>query len=112
MKESRFYKKYEKWVKASFPSAYMYRTSDKFRLGVPDFTMSIDGYFIGLEIKKEGQKLRQNQIEELIDIENSGGYGFMGIGYELIWIYSSEHFDIREVSCKEVMDKCLSTQRL
>lgn len=111
MKESRFYKKYEKWVKDDFPKAYIYRTSDKFRLGIPDFVMCAHGVFIAIEIKDEGGKLRPAQVEELIDITNAKGLSFTGIGYKATFVETGEVFDIREDTFKEVFGKCLSTQK-
>jgi len=75
--ESKYYPKIKKWVKDSYPNSKVYRISDNFRVGIPDFVISADGLFIGIEVKDETTKLRGIQVVELKEICESGGLGFV-----------------------------------
>jgi len=42
--------------------------------GVPDFLCCVNGYFLGIEAKANGNKPTELQKKNLKDIESSGGY--------------------------------------
>jgi hypothetical protein len=80
-KESKSYPKIEKWVKSSYPNAWIYRTTDRFRAGIPDFLGCIEGRLVGIEVKQEGKETRALQEYELTKIAESGGIAFVMYGH-------------------------------
>ena len=106
MKESSYYPKYEKWIKESYPKAYIRRISDRFRVGIPDFLLSVDGKFVGIEVKDKKTKIRNIQKEDLLDIANSGGHGLIGRCYGVRSILDPDKlWDIQTTTLKEIVEE-------
>lgn len=78
--ESKLYPKIEKWIRDSYPNAWILRTTEKFRAGIPDFLICADGKFIGIEVKTNDGVLRGIQSYELTKISEAGGKSFVIFG--------------------------------
>ena len=60
-------------IKRQYPQAWEYHPCDRFRVGVPDELLCINGRFIALEIKRHGQHPTPLQQETLKRIRQAGG---------------------------------------
>lgn len=52
--------------------------------GVPDIVCCIDGWFIGIEVKREGKKPTPIQAARMQEIVKAGGYAFWGTAEKVI----------------------------
>ena len=77
MKESSLHSRITKWVSDSYPYvSWLYKTSDKYRSGIPDFIGCTEGRFIGIEAKWN-HKLTKIQEVTLKHIADAGGLAFV-----------------------------------
>jgi len=52
-----------------------FRAMPKFsKKGVPDFICIVRGYFVGIEVKRPGGKLRPEQESFAMEVDKNGGY--------------------------------------
>jgi hypothetical protein len=74
MNESQLKVKVLKVLAAEFPSAWVYKASDRFISGIPDLIICYKGFFIAIELKTPHNKKR-NLLQEynLERIRNAGG---------------------------------------
>jgi len=85
MHEKEFQKDVIELIRKIYPSCYLLNTSMRYTIGVPDLLISINGKFIGIELKMcyHAKCTIQNifpksrkQIVTLSDIEQSKGKGY------------------------------------
>ena len=103
MAESKLYPKINKWILESYPKAWIYRTTDRFRVGIPDFILSVNGMFIGIEVKDINTKLRGIQKQELIEINESGGFGFLLRDDTITQIGSDKTYLWQDTSLRDII---------
>lgn len=72
--ESSFQKTVLDFLK-TLPNCYAIKTIRTNRSGTPDIIMCLNGKFIGLELKREGEKPEKIQYHHLVQIEGCGGIG-------------------------------------
>jgi Holliday junction resolvase len=102
-KESLLYPKLKEWILESYPNAWIYRTTDTFRVGIPDLLACINGNMLAIEVKaSEEFELSKIQEYELMKIREAGGYAYAAKG-ETISGHGVE-FKWKEVTLKEVLD--------
>lgn len=80
-KEAKSYPKISQWILESYPTAWIYRTTDRFRAGIPDFLFCAGGRLVGIEVKREGKEPRLLQEYELKKILEAGGRSFVAYGH-------------------------------
>ena len=61
---------------ATIPGAWFFKTQEVARRGIPDIILCLDGLFIGIELKIDGEKLEPLQEYNLMRIEECGGKSF------------------------------------
>ncbi len=103
-KESLLYPKLKEWILESYPSAWIYRTTDTFRVGIPDILACIDGRLLAIEVKAtEAHHLTKIQEYELGQIAQAGGIAFSVKG-ETAYLRSGKEVKWREHTLKELLD--------
>lgn len=101
-KESLLYPKIKEWILASYPDAWLYRTTDTFRVGIPDIIACVNGLFLAIEVKaNEEKKLMKIQEYELGQIEGADGIGMAIKGDTLYW--RGREIQWKEVTLEEVL---------
>lgn len=77
--EAKVKKEVRDLLKARFPDAYVFTpaTGGYGKSGVPDIVCSINGWFIGIECKANGNKPTKLQLHNLEQIAASGGTSFV-----------------------------------
>lgn len=66
-----------KALKEAFPKAYILKTQERGRKGVPDILLCLNGFFIGIELKRDGEEATKLQAHVLRKIMDAGGYAFV-----------------------------------
>lgn len=86
MTERQLTTKIMKLLKKEFPTAWIYKSSDRFSSGIPDILMCYHGYFIAIEIKKDTKsKVTPLQNFTLNKIRESGGLSIVVHGrFEIV----------------------------
>lgn len=103
MKEKQLHHHIQKWIKDSFPNAWVYKTADKFRHGVPDFIGCAGGHMIAIEAKWN-HHLTKLQVATLKRIAASGGLAFVWKKWEVYFIDSPDKtWDPRETPLKDIL---------
>ncbi len=101
-RESLLYPKIKKWILDSFQNAWIYRSTDTFRVGIPDFLVCINGFFLAIEVKAdESTPLRKIQEYELNKIKESNGITLVIKGYT---VEGKNIYSIKTHTLKEVLD--------
>lgn len=106
MKESRLYKPVELWVKKSYPSAFTYRASDKFIMGIPDIICCADGLFVSIEVKENHHVTK---IQEAIMNKIHGAAGIaLVVKKDSVWPIQNPElkWEWKTTSLKEIIS-CL-----
>lgn len=78
MKETSFKNKVEAFLKDSHAWYIKYWAGPKFtKEGIPDILACIDGYFYGIELKRDTGKPTLLQLKKLRDIRKANGIGIL-----------------------------------
>lgn len=64
--------------------------------GVPDIVVCLDGYFIGIEVKRENKKPTPIQERRMAEIRKAGGVAFWGTAAKVI-------FELEEWRAKQIV---------
>lgn len=103
MKEKNLHHHITSWVLESFPDAWIYKTADKFRHGVPDFIGCAGGRMIAIEAKWDHHLTRLQEVT-LKKISGAQGLAFVWKKWEIYFIDSpTKTWDPREHSLKDVL---------
>lgn len=73
MQESQIQTKIIKWIKKTYPDAWVWKISDKWYSGVPDLMVINDTRHIFIEIKQKKGRLTPLQHYTIKAIINAGG---------------------------------------
>lgn len=60
-------------IKQEFPRAFVYKAADKFRSGIPDLLICLDGMFCAIELKTLTGKTSRIQDYTIAKIAAAGG---------------------------------------
>jgi len=60
-------------IRKRWPRAWIYKTHDASRAGVPDLIVCLDGQFVAMEVKRPGGMVTALQFATLDDIDRAGG---------------------------------------
>ena len=74
MNELQLKKQVTKYLK-SIPGLWFYHPADRWIVGIPDFLICYRGWFIAIELKREGKFLNKIQEYILEKIKEAGGKG-------------------------------------
>jgi len=93
MRESDLKRKVLKFLKATYPEAWIYAPSDKFYSGIPDILMLDMRHLIAIELKIEGKKAEPIQSYVLRQIKKAGGAGAVCHSLEEVKVFlGAEHY--------------------
>ncbi len=73
MNETALKKDVMKYIKKTYPNNFLYKTCDRFTVGIPDLIMCINGKFIAIELKVGYNKPTPMQIRNIKKIKAAGG---------------------------------------
>ena len=73
MSEAKLKKKVMKYIKKTYPKAWVYKTCDRFTVGISDLIICIEGNFIAIELKFGSNKPTPMQIHNIRKIRVAGG---------------------------------------
>lgn len=73
MNESQLTRRVGRMLREEFPGVWSYKVSDRFRSGLPDFLLCVDGQLIGVELKVGNNKPTRLQKYYIDKINASGG---------------------------------------
>ncbi len=73
MSETKLKQKVIKYIKKEYPGAWIYKTCDRFTVGIPDLILCIYGRFIAIELKVGNNKPTPMQIRNIKKILAAGG---------------------------------------
>lgn len=105
MKEKNLHHHIQKWIKESFPDAWIYKTADKYRHGIPDFLGCAGGKMLAIEAKWN-HSLTKLQAVTLKQISSAGGLAFVWKKWEIYFIDSpTKTWDPRECSLKSILEE-------
>lgn len=77
MQEKCFENKIKKWLEANGAYFVKFFANGYTRRGVPDILASVNGYFVGIEVKAQNGRPDDLQFENVREIRNSGGYAWI-----------------------------------
>ena len=84
--ESRLQKKILKAVKDNFPGCFLFKThgGPYQKAGIPDLVGSINGVFVGIEVKNPEDLEKVTKLQEITigEINKSGGIAFVSSSVE------------------------------
>ena len=66
-----------KYLKHTYPSAWIYHPSDRFRSAIPDFLMCLNGRFLAIEVKLPWTNPTPLQRIVLQNIQRAGGHAWV-----------------------------------
>lgn len=75
--EKSFENKIKKWLAANGCYYVKFFANGYTRRGVPDILASVDGFFIGIEVKADNGRPSELQIDNIREIRASGGYAWI-----------------------------------
>jgi len=71
--ESQLKEKVIRYIRKSYPSAWLYKSADRWTSGIPDLIICINGKFMAIELKVGKNKPTRIQQYVLKKIEKAGG---------------------------------------
>jgi hypothetical protein len=75
LSETRLKEKVLAMLKKEFPDAWVYKTSDRWKSGIPDILVCKEGRFFAAELKVGNNKATRLQLYVLKQIHRAGGRG-------------------------------------
>lgn len=60
-----------------YPDCFIYNTADRWRKGIPDLIIIINGQTTWIELKKPGEKPKPMQLKIKSQIQNAGGHCYV-----------------------------------
>lgn len=75
--EKTFENKIKKWLAANGAYYVKFFANGYTRRGVPDILASVNGYFVGIEVKAQNGRPEDLQFENVREIRKSGGYSWI-----------------------------------
>lgn len=81
MTETQLKRRVLKYLKATYPKAWIWKTSDLFYSGIPDVIMLNKGKLYAIELKVGDNKATKLQAYTLGIIRNAGG--IVGVAYSI-----------------------------
>lgn len=73
LSEKQLKGKVVKAIKKEYPSAWIYKTADRWTSGIPDLILCIKGFFYAIELKIKNYTPRKLQEYVLNKIRSAGG---------------------------------------
>ena len=73
MRESYLKNSVVTWIRKNFPGAWVYHPTDRFRAGIPDLLICINGRLFAIELKVKSNKPTKLQSYVLRRIREAGG---------------------------------------
>lgn len=73
LSETRLKEKVLAMLKREFPDAWVYKTSDRWKSGIPDILVCKEGRFFAAELKVGNNKATRLQLYVLKQIRRAGG---------------------------------------
>ena len=73
LSETRLKEKVLAMIKREFPDAWVYKTSDRWKSGIPDILVCKEGRFFAVELKVGNNKATRLQLYVLKQIKRAGG---------------------------------------
>lgn len=77
MQEKSFENKIKKWLAANGCYYVKFFANGYTRRGVPDILASVNGWFIGIEVKAQNGRPSDLQFDNVREIRKSGGYAWI-----------------------------------
>ena len=77
MQEKSFENKIKKWLAANGCYYVKFFANGYTRRGVPDILASVNGWFIGIEVKAQSGRPSDLQFDNVREIRKSGGYAWI-----------------------------------
>ena len=74
LSETQLKEKVIKFVKKEYPTAWVYKTSDRWTAGIPDILICKEGVLYAIELKVGKNKATKIQEYVLKQIKESGGF--------------------------------------
>lgn len=74
LSETKLKNKVIQFIKKEYPSAWIYKTADRWTSGIPDLILCIKGLFYAIELKVKNNTPRKLQEYVLNKIRSAGGY--------------------------------------
>ncbi len=75
--EKNFENKIKTWLKDNGCYHVKFFANRMTKTGVPDILASVDGYFVGIEVKAQNGKPSELQLYNVREIRKSGGFAFI-----------------------------------
>ena len=82
--ETSLKRKVLRWLFKEFPTAFIYKTSDKWTSGIPDIYMLNDGISYWIELKRKGKKPTKLQSYNIDRLRKAGAIAFWADNIEEI----------------------------
>lgn len=73
MSETTLKTKVIKYIKKHYPAAFIYKTCDRFTVGIPDIIICRNGLFIAIELKYKSGQPTKMQLKRIEQIRDAGG---------------------------------------
>ena len=75
--EKSFENRIKKWLKDHNCYHVKFFANSRTKIGVPDILASVNGYFVGIEVKSTNGKPSELQLYNIREIRKSGGYAWV-----------------------------------
>lgn len=75
--EKTFENKIKKWLAANGCYSVKFFANGYTKRGVPDILASVNGFFVGIEVKADNGRPSDLQLQNIKEIRNSGGFAWV-----------------------------------